>query len=82
MTEPRDLGRQWKIKDHCQSLSANSKNVIHSYNEYSGRKLTNFKVLIINIKALNNKCSSKKFYSDVQDTEIMAVGFKGKTNKF
>ena len=21
MTEPRDLGRQWKIKDRCQGLS-------------------------------------------------------------
>lgn len=25
MTEPRDLGRQWKIKDHYQSLSTNLK---------------------------------------------------------
>ena len=35
-----------------------------------------------NITALNNKCSSKKIYSDVEDTHIMAAGFEGKTNKF
>ena len=30
MTEPRDLSKQWKIKDHFQSLSANSKKC-HSF---------------------------------------------------
>ena len=53
-----------------------------------GRRFTqmNAYFLVMNSKrcitALNNKCSSKKFYSDVEDTEIMAAGFKGKTNLF
>ena len=65
-TEPRDLGRQWKIKDFttigCQQIH---KNVISCI---PIRNITaeNWQILKCYVTALNKKISIKKFYSDIE----------------
>ena len=69
-TEPRDLGRQWKIKDFttigCQQIHKNVISCIPIRNITSiiySQKLTNFKVRHYSSK---QKISIKKFYSDIE----------------